>query len=293
MANTVTKTDTSMSLTQKLYTLPKLLYLAIKPKPTPDNEKATGFSIQFSSCYINHKQLSRFNAMFNDSTETQQPLFSFAFNASFGAMLQTLLQAPIEAKLFGLIHLTANIRQHKAHNWLLPYDLNVTLSDISSTPKGTIYQIDCVFEQFGRKTLSCTNTMLDKDRHYQPNSRSNNETLPVPQLIEIAHWPVTQRLAWSYAQASGDYNPIHLHSRLAQLFGMRHSLMHGMYNLHKAIQQLNKNNKKLNSAKIEFNKPCWLPNDVVLATDDANSDQFVLVSNDHKLRFAVIELHLR
>jgi acyl dehydratase len=71
-----------------------------------------------------------------------------------------------------------------------------------------------------------------------------------------------------YAALSGDFNPIHLSTLSAKLFGFKKPIAHGMFTLARAISaytanQENPNALEINRVDCRFKKPVLLPNTIV------------------------------
>ena len=97
--------------------------------------------------------------------------------------------------------------------------------------------------------------------------------------MSIASHTVDGGLARRYARLSNDFNPIHLHPLLAKLFGLKTSLMHGMYNAHWSLSQLKLNEiNASHTIEVVFKKPCYLPSQVVLK--QLNDSEYGLYSAD-------------
>ena len=96
---------------------------------------------------------------------------------------------------------------------------------------------------------------------------------------------IDQRTLWRYASASGDYNPIHLNSLLAKLFGMRTAIVHGMYLVHLGILS-----GKIDSDYIqaEFKKPCPVGTTVSI---DYSTPQLQVFSNTTDLHLTIDRRH--
>lgn len=278
-----------MSLQQPVYSLPKLLYAIASKKRYQESEFAP-FSIQLNNLYANDKQLARFTALFAEPDHIP----TFAFITAFKANLQCLAQAKIPSKLLGLLHLSSEFQLHNQHNWLSPFNLKVTLSAMENTDKGLCYQMTTDFYQQGRLTITNINLMLDKARGYRGNSKPTQSQQPSKALTNIANWPITQTTAWRYFLASGDVNPIHLHPFLAKQLGLPTSLIHGMHNASQSIMALNNhgiNTKCLSYIKVEFNRPCYIPNNATLKQYPQNGE-YGLFSNDGQSRFLKLSVKL-
>ena len=275
-----------MSLQQSVFPIPKLLYRIMRQQRQPVSAFSP-FSIQIDNVYADEKQLSRFQRLFGEPDSIP----TFAFITAFKASLQCLAQAPIASSLLGLIHISSEVQIHQRHNWLMPFNVKVTVNKCEDTDKGLLYQITTDFYQRGKLSLTNINQMLDKRKHYVSKTHSNESSADVVEYNDISSWHVSLKTAWRYAFASGDINPIHLHPILAKPFGMRSALIHGMYNASRAIQEANKvNSAPLTQVLIEFNRPCYLGSDVVMKQDKQDANRFALFSADGQDRFVKLTL---
>ena len=280
-----------MSLLQPLFSTPKLI-MAIARKKKYQLEQFEPFSIQLENLYANEKQMSRFTKMFGEPDDIP----TFAFITAFRASLQCLAQAKTPSSIMGLIHLSSEFQPYNKINWLTPLNIKVTLSKCEQMDKGLLYTVVTDFYQKGKLVLTNSNCMLDKSRKYRadesPNSDKSHTDLPqnLPELTNIANWHIEQKTAWSYALASGDVNPIHLHPILAKQFGLANVLIHGMYNVSKTLEQLKSHNIEFEQGfKVEFNRPCFIPNNVKLQQYEG-SDEFGLFSVSGEDRFLKLTL---
>ncbi len=84
-------------------------------------------------------------------------------------------------------------------------------------------------------------------------------------LVRTQRWSLPANLGRSFARVSGDYNPIHISSLGARLFGFPRSIAHGMWTLGRALaaQQAP---RPLTVAELvcEFKLPIFLPASVTL-----------------------------
>ena len=278
-----------MSLQQPLFSLPKLLFNVASKKKT-SLQQFTPFSIRIENIYANHKQLTKFRQMFGEPDDIP----TFAFITAFRASLQCLAQAQIPSSLLGLIHLSSEFQLHNKLNWLMPFTIKITVSSCIQTDKGLEYCVITDFYQRGSLTLTNTNTMLDKSKKYRTNSPQQTNSKPTSDTPSetIATWPIRLMTAWSYARASGDFNPIHLHKVLAKQFGLPNTLIHGMYNASKTLQQLLEHNAGSSQHfLIEFNRPCFMPNQVLLKRYE-ETNEYGLFSEDGQDRFLKLTLGL-
>jgi acyl dehydratase len=88
---------------------------------------------------------------------------------------------------------------------------------------------------------------------------------PVDTLVREARWQLPAQLGRDYAQASGDFNPIHLHALSAKAFGFPRAIAHGMWTLGRTLAALQPS-KQLAAAHVhgDFKAPIYLPGDATL-----------------------------
>lgn len=270
-----------------MFSTPKLI-ITIARKKKYQIEQFEPFSIQLENLYANEKQMSRFTKMFGEPDDIP----TFAFITAFRASLQCLAQAKTPSSIMGLIHISSEFQPYNKLNWLMPFNIKITLTKCEQTEKGLLYTIVTDFYQKGKLALTNSNAMLDKSKKYRSENKSNtdNEPSQPAKLTTITSWHISQKTAWSYALASGDVNPIHLHSFLAKQFGLPNVLIHGMYNVSKALQQLKAHDTAFEYGfKVEFNRPCFMPNSVQLQQYEG-SDEFALFSTNGEDRFLKLTL---
>ncbi|MBU2918627.1 hypothetical protein KO505_11775 [Psychrosphaera sp. F3M07] len=275
-----------MSNIQPLFSVPRLIFRAINSKKCK-LEEFHPFSITVKNIYASEKQVSSFTKAFGHPDNIK----SYAFLAGFRTTIQCIAQAPIPSSLLGLIHLSCEINQFAKHNWFLPYDIQVTVKSCKSSNKGLTYQIVTDFFQQGELTIQNTNVMLDKKPGYKANRRETTEKAEIMQLGDsFCSYAINLKTAWKYALLSGDLNPIHLHPYLAKKLGLKSVLMHGMFNAHQCLSSIYKKTEEdLGNVYIEFNKPCFMPNQVfVMQYDDSN--EYGVFSKNKKDRYIKAEI---
>jgi acyl dehydratase len=78
-----------------------------------------------------------------------------------------------------------------------------------------------------------------------------------------ARWELPEDLGRRYAQASGDFNPIHLHALSARAFGFKRAIAHGMWSAARGLAQLSAHDPaQPMSYRVWFKLPVFLPSSV-------------------------------
>jgi len=257
-----------------------------KPVSVDDFE---GFSIRVNNIYTSRKQLDWFKKAFDEPNNIN----SFAFVASFPVICQCLVQSNIPSPLLGLIHISSEFSVENPHNWLLPSDIEVNIKHVNKTDKGLVYEVETLIYQMDYLTIQNTNVMLDKDRSYKPDNKvTSNKAEDLAINKALSSTGIGLKTALKYAWLSKDLNPIHLHPVFARAFGLKTALIHGMFNAHYCLGELSKRDllKNTDNVKFEFNRPCFMPNQVFLRPYE-NSSNYGLFSKDKSERFLKIEVN--
>ncbi len=78
---------------------------------------------------------------------------------------------------------------------------------------------------------------------------------------------VRDNTGWRYARVSGDFNPIHLTARTAQMFGFKQAVAHGMWSLGRclaaAAPHLPKGKMQVDT---QFKLPVYIPSQALSRT---------------------------
>ena len=277
----VVATPSTNTVIQTPYSLSQLLMALASRKRVPLSQFQP-LTIQLKGLSISEREQRGFFKLFDC---TQLPI-SYLFNVAYRHLGQLLAQAKIPSRLLGLIHLSSSYQLLDSVNWLQPFDLTLSLTNCINTEKGLVYQLDIYLIQAGQVRLTCRNQVLDKDKSYGGKQQHQQQVVTTEPLPVVASNILTSKLARTYAKVSGDYNPIHLSPWLAKLFGMKTSVMHGMYNLHWSLSKL-PNYQQFTYIEANFNRPCLIPNavelvkvnNVAVATGMDKRQQFALFSN--------------
>ena len=256
--------------------------LTRRRQPIELTEKTT---LKVNQVFANHQR----NQAFNEEFGCERLLPSYAFVLGYRFLGQLLLQANIPSKLAGLIHLSSQFTYVSEHDFSKDCDVEVTLTGFRQSSKGILYSFKTVLFQRGIKTLENTNMVLDKSPHYKSNKAKSKGNWEQASYDVIAKLPVTIDTAWRYAKLSGDFNPIHLHKLSAKALGLPNALIHGMYNSHWSLAQLDTSMlKNWQSIKVGFNRPCYLPSNISLVA--LESGEYGLFSTDFSERYLTLTI---
>ncbi len=163
----------------------------------------------------------------------------------------------------GLIQVFQSFEQKRPVTTNEILDLTCILSGIKKTPKGI--ETDFALEVMSGKDLvwQGVSTFLTKNRvkKKKPSKKKDDTFLEKKETIFVPSG--TGR---KYATVSGDYNPHHLHTLPAKLFGFKRAIAHGMWSLARVIASLDRKFGIQDAATIEaaFKLPIFMPATTVL-----------------------------
>jgi hypothetical protein len=180
-------------------------------------------------------------------------------------MLHTqLLTAPeMPFPLLGMVHLANSIKQYRPLETGEAFDVICKTGNLVAHNKGQAFEIISYVEVNGKRIFEANSVYLCKLKAEGIGSVLEWRQPELPENSIKTTWHLDSNLGYHYAQASGDFNPIHLHPLSAKLFGFERHIIHGMWTLAKVLSSLQNqigNSFELTAA---FKTPVYLPNDII------------------------------
>jgi len=184
--------------------------------------------------------------------------------------MQLFICRNFPVKVLGLIHLRNTIRVLHPVDVRAPLRLTVHFDTMRLTDFGQEYDFVTRYEQNGVVVWEEVSTMFARgnappkegakragiERANPPESGVSTETLDV-----------RDNTGWRYARVSGDFNPIHLTTRTAQMFGFKQVVAHGMWSLGRclaaAAPHLPKGRMQVDT---QFKLPVYIPSQALSRT---------------------------
>lgn len=168
-------------------------------------------------------------------------------------------------KLLGLIHVRNEITQYRPIEAAEKLQLEVSVGGHTEVAKGVEFGlVTRVRDQAGDLVWESTGTMLSRQKTSVSGGSSKprktqEEGLPF-EPAEHSEWDVPADIGRRYAGAAGDYNPIHLHSLSAKLFGFPRAIATGMWTKARAAAELEPQlEQAAYTLSLGFKKPVFLP----------------------------------
>jgi hypothetical protein len=162
----------------------------------------------------------------------------------------------------GLVHIENQITQHRPIGDSEPISLRVWATPIEPHPRGRQFSVRTEASVDGEVVWEEVSTNLRRGGGSGSGggNRPEREDLPA-----TATWRLPGDLGRRYASVAGDYNPIHIHSLTARLFGFPSAIAHGMWTKARCLAALQSRLPDAFTVKVSFRKPILLPATVEFA----------------------------
>ncbi len=171
----------------------------------------------------------------------------------------------------GLIHTKQSISQKRPIEQTEILKTKFTLNTVNNDPKGL--EITFLLEVISEEDVvwEGITTTLCKSRRYEKKGKPVKAITPIDPFTTI---DVPKNIGRLYAKVSGDFNPHHLSTFLARLFGFKHAIAHGMWSLARCVAAMEDQypDKNLFSLDVSFKRPLFLPGTVALGATQENEN---------------------
>ena len=172
----------------------------------------------------------------------------------------------------GLIHIFQSFEQKRPVTFDEILDLACTLDHIKKTEKGIETGFILEVMSQGKLVWKGSSVFFTRNRARKKKTAKKIDEIFLEKKETILAPSNTGR---KYASVSGDYNPHHLYSVFARLFGFKKAIAHGMWSLARVIASLDKKFGIHDSATIEasFKLPIFMPAKMSLGYECQNDPQ--------------------
>lgn len=204
---------------------------------------------------------------------------------AFPLHMAVLTHRDFPLKLLGLVHMRNAITQHRAIGADERLDVTVSVGGHREVHNGLEFDLTTGFrDQQGETVWESESTMLSRGKGTgKRRKRTGDEG--VIEFGRYATWDVPADIGRRYARAAGDFNPIHLSSISAKLFGFPRAIAHGMWSKARTAAEI-EDELKQDAYRIEvaFKKPVFLPSSVMLKYHPGERGiEFVLMNPDGEI----------
>lgn len=261
----------------------KLLFTALRP--TASRKPAS------TGAPIGDVRLRKF-AQDSDRLHTYQKLCDFQPSSTVPSTWLHVLTFPLQTAIMsgrdwpfptlGTVHMANSMKMFRPVSVHEELDLESRVSHLNPHRKGATFElinnIRCGEELVwtGRSTYLATG----QDVPGKP-VEVVRETLPEADPQES--WELDADLGRKYAKVSRDFNPIHLSSVTAKLFGFNSTIAHGMWTHARALAALGDRVPERFETRVQFTGPVALPSTVHFTVED---DAYGVIGDDGKPKLA-------
>lgn len=194
---------------------------------------------------------------------TLPPTFPHVLGVPLQVAMSTHPQFPLNP--MGIVHIRNSITQRRPIPEGQPVELRCRLTDQRLVRAGLEFDLRTELRFGGELAWESVSTGLTRSVKGNGGPRAE-EPEPLRELQRSVAWPLPPQLGWRYAQATGDYNPIHLHPLTARPFGFKRPIMHGMWSLARGFAELDLPTHSPLRLDVEFFRPVFLPSSPVFSS---------------------------
>jgi acyl dehydratase len=166
--------------------------------------------------------------------------------------------------MLGMVHLANRIRQHARLDAGQRIDLDVRCGPLYAHDKGQVFTVLTTARRDGEVVWAGESLYLRTGVRDALGAPYRAELGTDASLARTDTWTLPGDLGRQYARLSGDYNPIHLWSITAKLFGFPRPIIHGMWSFARALAAVlpARPAPPALDLLVEFKTPVLLPGDV-------------------------------
>jgi acyl dehydratase len=184
--------------------------------------------------------------------------------------MQLFICRNFPVKVLGLIHLRNTIRVLHPVDLRAPLRLTVHFDTLRLTDFGQEYDFATRYEQNGVVVWEEVSTMFARGNTAPKEGvkRPGIERANLPESgVSTETLDVKDNTGWNYARVSGDFNPIHLTARTAQMFGFKQVVAHGMWSLGRCLASASAHLPKGGmQVDTQFKLPVYIPSQALSRT---------------------------
>jgi acyl dehydratase len=264
--------------------------LGRKPMLAPDGYRLPEVEFEARRVAIRAAHLARYRRVCGIADAPFLP-HAYLHALAMPLHMKIFTAASFPAKVLGLVHLRNVIRAWRPIENTATLRMTASARELRETGGGQEY--DIVTRAYIDESLAWeeVSTMLAR-RQTAGNKRPNIERLSIQAGTVLAEETLTvpENTGRRYAFVSGDFNPIHLTARTAQLFKFKQAVAHGMWSLARCVGRATEHVPR---GPIEldgqFKLPIYLPSEIVFRALSAGDgvDLSLATPKGDRLHFAM------
>ncbi len=250
----------------------KLLFT--KRAGVAEDETFPSISLKIELARIPDAHLKKYNSICQFKQSNIPITYPYALAGPLHLALLAHRDFPLKGA--GLLHLRNKIQQQKQIPQNTPLTLTVKTAASRFRPQGFEFDAVTTLEIESEIIWECTSTFLKRGKFERedPASPEEDSFIKLPAEQENAtNFLIPSGIGRKYARVCKDYNPIHISSLLAKLFGFKRSIAHGMWVSAAALAKLDI--PEIHEYNLAFKGPVFTGSEVFIKLD-TNNDAFNL-----------------
>jgi hypothetical protein len=196
---------------------------------------------------------------------------TYLFVHTFSLKTYLLSSLEIPFPVLGMVHFANRIKQIEPIQYNQPFDITCKTGNLIAHQKGQAFEVEVYIDIAGKRVYEETMVNLCKSKNEGIGQVFDWEIDNITDNFVGQTWDLKENLGIQYAQASGDFNPIHLHPLSAKLFGFKRHIIHGMYSASRILAQFPKKIEEAHQFDVAFKTPIFLPSQVIFRHQQENN----------------------
>lgn len=260
-----------------------LLFKALlkKPKQGALAQLSSNVKLSNPSFSINVDLLSRYCEHFGFD-KSSVPV-TYLFVATQSELLQLFVHPDTPIRPLGLVHTFVEFEQLEEMEVGQRYQFTVVLEMKEKTERGQRFETVGEFSRNGKVIARYRSGYLMPVKNEKPQHRRSSSLEDITAYKFQTQLRTSKVSTRAYAKVSGDYNPIHLSSIAAKLFGFKAPIAHGMDMAARLLAiATNQAGSNLNFShcRFDFQRPVFISQTL----DVVSQDSEILLRNENGKR---------
>ena len=208
--------------------------------------------------------LSKYNSLCKFTESEFLPItFPYVLAGPLHLALMAHKEFPIKGA--GLLHLRNRIKYIRKIKTSEKFEIKVKTTESRFRPQGFEFDIFTSVEIDAQSVWECKSTFLSRGKFNKEDPASDDENLFLKMDLDKpeSSFKVPSNAGRAYAKVCKDYNPIHIATPLAWLFGLKKSIAHGMWVSARALGELG-NSDEISQFDLAFKGPVYTGSIVII-----------------------------
>ena len=203
-----------------------------RPAPT-DSTRLPATELVAEPVHIDAERVARYNSVCGLPVRTVAITYPFVFTFPLQLALMTRPDSPL--RLPGLVHLGIDIAAHRALRAGMPYSASCAVARQAVTDRGLEFALAVTISDEAGVAWRAESRILARRPRADGAPRPARARPPAVTDAVLDEVVASGNVGRRYAQASGDWNPIHLGRLGARTLGFDRPIAHGMWTLARMV----------------------------------------------------------